>query len=103
MNLGLELNDKWLTLASESKASQEGRADIPSSDITQGDLSHKWIRVPAAPRPTPNCDIPTPTGHAPSQGEFPEVVNPRHLRSRGSPNTADAGQPAQRPASRSRP
>jgi hypothetical protein len=62
MNLGLELNDKWLTLASESKASQEGRADIPSSDITQGDLSHKWIRVPATPVPRastgpPNCDV----------------------------------------------
>ena len=37
MNVGLELNDKWLTLASEANASQEGRADIPSSDITQGD------------------------------------------------------------------
>lgn len=30
MNLGSEQHDKWLTLASEAKASQEG-GDIPSS------------------------------------------------------------------------
>ena len=37
MNLGPELNDKWLTWPLKAKASLEAGRTFPVSDITQGD------------------------------------------------------------------